>query len=565
MDILIGNSKISLDQHNYVGQGGQATIYQKGGKAYKIYHDPSKLPPIAKLKELGALKDITNILAPHDIVFNTKNQAVGIMMPYIPKTEYLCKLFTRGFRDSNGVNPAMIAAIVKRAQDSLKEIHKRKFLVVDYNPFNFLTNPAFDEYYHIDVDSWQTPNYKADAIMASITDPLVKNNHFTELSDWYSWGIVMFELYVGSHPHKGRHPDYGKDWQEMQKNHVSLFNKATRLPPNVQDWSVIPKGHLKWFERVFEHGERIAPPEPDQVNATAGQVVPQIVSSNAKFDLKLIRTYDGDVEAIRWITGVEYARASKGLYIGGRLFKALAPMSGFSARYATHDFAYVQNDQPVTLEFDRIKEEITWEKLDGKQSGVIAASSYFVANDRLYTVNENNLVEHSFMNLGAKVIAPQQIVGNVFHTHKTFDGVIVQDILGAAHLSIPVKPGQVNLIKAACLNRTRVIDAKYAKGIAIVLAEQEGKICRWTFVFDKSLSSFTTRREDNVTIQDIKLAVLDKGVAVASNDDKLEIFVDIVKIKVVDDSPLTGNQKLASFGNEIMVVNKNELFKLSMK
>lgn len=555
---------IDLNQHTYKAAGGEGEVHVKDGMAYKVYHDPAKMIAIAKIKEL-ALLDTPEILAPLYPITDIKDNPIGFAMRYVDKTEYLCKLFTRGFRDANGVDPSVINGLVKGMQDTFKHIHKHQTLVVDANELNFLVSQKFDRTYFIDVDCYQTPHYPATAIMESIRDPKVVGNKFTEMSDWFSAAIVFFQLYMGTHPYKGRHPDYGRDWQAMMKAGVSVFNKATRLPPNVQDWSVIPKGHLKWFERVFEHGERIAPPEPDQVNATAGQVVPQIVSSNAKFDLKLIRTYDGDVEAIRWITGVEYVRAAKGLYIGGRLFKALAPMSGFSARYATHDFAYVQNDQPVTLEFDRIKEEITWEKLDCKQSGVIAASSYFVANDRLYTVNENNLVEHSFMNLGAKVIAPQQIVGNVFHTHKTFDGIIVQDILGAAHLSIPVKPGQVNLIKAECLNRTRVIDAKYAKGIAIVTGEQEGKICRWTFVFDKTVSSFTTRREDNVTIQDIKLAVLDKGIAVASNDDKLEVFTDIVKIKAVDDSPLTGNQKLYSFGNQIFVVNKNELHQLTMK
>lgn len=564
MKILINNQTLSLDQQNYVGQGGQATIYQKGGRAYKIYHDPAKLPPIAKLKELGALKDIVNVLAPHNIVLDTGGRAVGIEMPYIPKTEYLCKLFTMGYRSAQGITPTMIAALVKRAQDTLTEIHRRHFLVVDYNPFNFLTNPTFDEYYHIDVDSWQTPSYKADAIMASIADPLVKNNQFTELSDWYSWATVMFETYMGCHPHKGRHPDYGKDWAAMQQNHVSLFNKATRPPPNIQDWSVIPTGHRKYFERVFEHGERGVPPAPDQLSPM-GAVITQIVKGTAKFDLQLIRTYDGKIEAIRWIGGAAYVYTDKYIYANERGLVSHAPQAGFVAKRTSRDFVPAQNSAPVLVEFNEITENLSWLTLDGKKQGEFDASSYFVANDRLYTVTGSNLVEYSFMNLGAKVIAAQQIIGTVIQSHKTFNGVVVQDMLGTCRFLIPVSAGTAHLVSVPELDKARVIDAEYSRGVAVVLAELGGKLSRWTLTFDKKVLTYEARREDGVPMQDVQLVVLDKGVAVATNEDRLELFVDAAKVKVVDDSPIVGGQKLCAFGNDIFVVNGKELHRLKMK
>lgn len=556
---------IDLNQSNYKGAGGEGTIYVKSGYAYKIYHDPAKMIPVAKIQELARL-DRPNILCPLFPITDVKDNPIGFGMRYVDKTEYLCKLFTRGFRDTNGISPATINSLVKQMQDTLKHIHEHKTLVVDYNELNFLVSNDFTDVFHIDVDCYQTPNYPATAIMESIRDPKVVSNKFSELSDWFSAGIIFFQLYMGTHPYKGRNDSYGRnDWQKMMKDGVSVFNKATRLPPNVQDWSVVPKGHLRWFERVFEHGERCAPPEPDQVAATAGQIVPQIVSSNDKFTLKLVRKYDGKIERIRWINGAAYAYTDKSIYVDNRLLTSHAQEAGFTAKRSKHDFVYVQNDAPVVITFNEITERLSWRTLDSKYTGEFDASSYFIANQKLYVVNNGKLVEYSFMNLGAKVLASQQIVGNVFHTHTTVEGMVIQDILGTTRLLIPTQAGVAHLVNAPDLNRARIIAGKYERGTAIIIAEQNGKLTRWALSFNKQVNDFVARKEEGVAMQDVQLAVLDKGVSVATNEDRLEVFLDPQKIKLVDDSPFVNNQKLHAFGNDIYLVNGAELHQVSMK
>ncbi len=555
---------IDLNQNHYKGAGGEGVIYVKGGYAYKIYHDPAKMIPVGKIQELAKL-NLPNVLGPLFPITDTHDKPVGFAMKYAGDTEYLCKLFTKGFRDTNGVDPSMINALVKRAQDTLKAIHAHKTLVVDYNELNFLTSKSFDEIFHIDVDCYQTPSYPATAIMASIKDPQVKNNKFTELSDWFSAAIIFFQMYMGTHPYKGRHPDHGKDWQARMAAGVSVFNKKATLPPNTQDWSVVPKGHLKWFEKVFEHGERCAPPEPDHVLATAGAVVPQIVNSTSKFSLKLVRAYDSPVLALRYIGGVAYAYTEKSIYADDRIMASHAPASGFVARRTQHDFVYAQNSTPVVLEYNGITGELKWETIDGKYKGELAGSSYFIANDRLYVVTNGNLVEYSFMNLGAKVLAAQQIVGNIFQSHQSFDGLIAQDILGTARLTFSVQPTVSATVHVKELDKARIVAGKLQNGVAVLIAEHGGKLARHTICFDKTAKEYTIRTETDASLQDVQLVVLDKGIAVTSNQDTIELFVDNSKIKVVDDSPITNNQRLYSFKNDIFLVNKNELHQVSMR
>src|SRR6478736_593639 len=194
----VNGKNLMLKQSDYKAAGGEGVVYVKNGNAYKIYHDASKMIAVGKIQELSALT-MPNILGPKDIIYHN-NTPVGFVMRYVSDTEFLCKLFTKGFRDKMGVTPDQINHLVKGMQDTLHEIHNKNILVVDYNEMNFLVNRGFDTVYNIDVDSYQTPSYRATAIMESIRDRKVKSGKFTKESDWFSFATVAFQMYMGTHP-----------------------------------------------------------------------------------------------------------------------------------------------------------------------------------------------------------------------------------------------------------------------------------------------------------------------------------------------------------------------------
>ena len=47
------------------------------------------------------------------------------------------------------------------------------------------------------VDSYQTAHYPATAIMPSVRDWKVPLHDFSELSDWFSFAIVSFQVFLG--------------------------------------------------------------------------------------------------------------------------------------------------------------------------------------------------------------------------------------------------------------------------------------------------------------------------------------------------------------------------------
>ena len=117
---------VALTEKDYKASGGQGVVYCKNGLAYKIYHDPSKMISVAKIQELAVLKD-PHILGPIEPLLDPNtNKPLGFTMQYIDGTEFLCKIFTKSFRDSRGISPQDIVEMVSEMQKTLGYIHSQK-------------------------------------------------------------------------------------------------------------------------------------------------------------------------------------------------------------------------------------------------------------------------------------------------------------------------------------------------------------------------------------------------------------------------------------------------------
>ena len=557
----VGGKSVTLNQSNFKAAGGEGNVFVKNGLAYKIYHDPSKMIAPGKISELAVLSGETTILGPQEVIYSA-NSPVGFTMRFKSDAEFLCKLFAKGFRDKNGVTPDDINCLVKGMQDTLHRIHAKNILVVDHNEFNFLVSQDWNTAYYIDVDSWQTPSYPATAIMESIRDRKVKDKKFTQYSDWFSFACVAFQLYIGAHPYKGRHPDFSpKDWMEMMNQGISVFNRKCRLPPACQTLDVIPKGHLKWFEAVFEKGERTAPPEPDQVQIVAGPVKAKIISGNDKFNVTQVQQYNSPIVAVRYIDGVRYVVTQTGVFGDARQFMSFAKSS---AAKVQKDICGVQGDSPVVAEFNRIDGKLRFKTFKDTEVGVVDSKGFFVANRAAYTVIRDSLIEISFRNSGTKVSFAQLPVANIFHNNQIFDGLVIQNILRTCRFSIPYESGKCVTVRVQELDKARIIDAKYEAGIAIVITEEAGKNNRHTFVFNKDHTSYTARLESNASLEDVNFTVKDNGVCISTNGDNFEIFLDNSKVKVVA-SPLNDNERLMSYKNDTFVINGDCIQKISSK
>jgi len=548
------NTTTNLTDKNYKAAGGQAAVFCKGDLAYKIYHDPKKMIPMAKIQELSLLKH-DNIIAPISPLFDHKTTIpVGFTMRYVKDIEFLCQIFTKTFRNDKSVSPTDIVELVTQMQKTLQYVHSMKFLVVDYNEMNFLLDKLISMVFYIDVDSWKTPSFNADALMDSVRDRTTKPGVFSELSDWFSWAVVTFQMYTGIHPFKGRHPDFKpKEWPKRMDLGVSVFDPKIKLPPACQDFSLIPKRQLDWYKAVFVNNERSAPPFADSV---VGGAVVKLIGSKGDFIVKELMKMNKSIKSMFYVNNRRFILTSEGLFDnqGKMVFPAL--------KSALIGMCEVFNEQPVIAQ--HIGNEAAFYDLKGDVVSTVRADAMMGSNNIAYTINAGELVQNTFERLG-NLIHVTDAVCNISSSYKVFKGVVVQDDFAKIHLAIPFDKNMCINMYIKELDGQRILNARYEKGVCIIITENQNKYMRYILYFNNDHSKYTIREEEVIDLHSANFIVLPNKICIALDDEKLAIFVDNNKRKEITNCPFDVSMRLYHEEMQVLFVDQKRLYSVTMK
>jgi hypothetical protein len=555
--ILVQNKVVTLDNNNdYKAAGGQAVVYVKDNVAYKIYHDSSDMIAEVKIRELCKLQR-DEILSPKDIIYNMSKDQIGFTMSYIDDTEFLCQIFTKTFRDDKNITTQQIIDLVKNMQESLKYIHTNGILVVDYNEMNFLLDKAFCRVYHIDVDSWQTKNFNAPVIMESIRDRTVPMGQYSEVTDWFSWAVVTFQMYIGIHPYKGIHPTFKPaEFMKRMDLNVSVFDKDVTLPDTCQPFSVIPKKHLEWYKAVFMKKERSVPPYADDVVITAA--VTRVVGSKGDFIVKLVAEVEENIRGVIVFYTNRYIVTSKHIYddSGKKIYD-------FKIKSATVGMCDVFNQKPIVAEL--VNKRLEFFDLQHNLLSAIEAEDMMGYNGMVYSMNNGKLIENSFELFGKKIIHSTIEVCNVGKSYKAFRGVVVQDVFIKCRIAIPFERKSCINIHINELDGHRIIDARYDKYVCIVMSEKHGKYTKTIIYFNNDHSSHTLKQEEISAFCSVNFVVLPNKLAIAIDDEKLSIFTEKSVKEITTNLPLDVSMRLHHQDMQPLFVDGNKLYSVSMK
>jgi len=508
------------------------------------------------------LLQLKNVLVPKEVIKNRNGVPIGFTTSFIAKAEPFCKFFTKNYRGQIGFSEQNTIDVIKKMQETISAIHSKDILIVDVNELNFLLkNKTFVPYF-IDVNSYQTKNFPATAIMMSIADPkATPNKTFTELSDWFSFAIIAFQLYIGIHPFRGRHPKYGKkDFQLRIERGISVFEKEVKTPPSCRPLSVIPPAQLEWFKKVFKDGERSMPPIPGAIVPIVGADLVVVVRGNEKFDIQEIIELKEDCLRAFNFPSETYFITKKSLYIKSRGNSIVKDIS----QYDKVGICESPGDKPLLCM--RKDEGIHIEEILGEKVEVIQADDFMIRDKYLYTISSNNIIRWNFIK-GKEILSSSQFVaGCNKKSTKVFDGVIYQDMLGKPAFFIPYGDKSVYFDIIQEMSGYRILDAKSEENILVVLGEKKGKYSRFIVVFDENFSSYDIREVEDVQFDDINFTKMpSKPCALCIEDDKIEIFFNNKKIKEVKDSPFDHTMKLFNDGNKVFFMNGKKVFSATMK
>ena len=558
------NSSVILNKSDFLASGGEGAVYAKGDTAYKLYTDPSKALPEGKIAELAAIAD-PNVIRPKDVLLNEQGHPLGYTMRYVTDTLALCQLFPRAFREREGLDHTKVGSLVLAMRKSVTEIHRAGVLVVDLNELNVLVSSDFSQAYWIDVDSYQTKHYPATAIMASVRDPLVSHNAFNEGSDWFSFGILAFQLFIGIHPFKGKHSTL-KNFEDRMKAGISVFNSSVSVPKVCYPLDVIPEAYKSWFRAVFEEKKRLPPPADLIVSA----VVQQLRTTLSTSGIDVARLTEWATAILQYfpgsVAGTDVVRLSDGsVHVGSSVVCKVTESIEVGHTPVGH--------LPV----------VAWKKgrdihlFGGRtqipfQSSADELASY---DGRLFLRNRDKILEILLVEMQnadgtPKIIASTRELATVMEQSSIlFSGGVVQNMLGSVFVSIFPRAKTSYQFRIPALDGYKILSAKYDRRVLMVVAGKKGRYSRFIFRFDSEFSKFDMREISDITPTGLNFVVLDTGVCVSMNEDEtLEIFHSdpgAFKTKLVDDPSLGNDMRLYRQNGRVLFTQGVSLSSMRMK
>lgn len=553
--IVKGKGEVNLTKSNFVAKGGEGEVYIKGRTAYKIYLDSGKMISHGKMQELLEIKD-PNIIRPQNIILNTKKKPIGYTMKAVSNTHTLCQIFTKTFKNRHNIDHDHIGELVKQFRNLIEHIHSKKILLVDINELNFLLNNKADTIYAIDTDSYQTPSFPATAIMDSVRDRHVKT--FTEESDWFSFGILTFQMFIGIHPYKGKHKSV-KSLDDRMKQNLSVFNKDVSVPKVCFPFDIIPDAYRDWYKAIFDDGKRVAPPTDFHAVTHMISTKVQHIKGSNNFDIEEIQVVKGDIIDVLYRAGIRCVLTNKKLYFQQR---------DFPINRGIYIGLTPSNDTPVLAKLDNGELKLFNVSKQSEIPLTIKTDSIFTSGDRIYLKTDESILEINFFETRANVIASTKNVANIYgNASKFFDGVVIQNLLGAIYISMFPEHGIHRQVRMKELDEHKIIDAKYESNVLMVVAFNKcGVYDRFIFRFAKDWGSYDIRIINNITPAGLNFTVLDSELCVHINENEdLEMFSnkkDSHQVQVITDPVLSGDMKLFKHGAKLMFAQDNKLYSM---
>ncbi len=567
---LEGRGPLIIRPNDYVRQGGEGVIYRLNQTVVKIYHDPDAVRRggmAEKIKILGRLVH-PYIVAPQGCVAGAAGKFIGFYMPYV-NGEPLPRTFTNDFRMRAGFGDERAKRLAERMRETIQFAHDNGAVLVDANELNwFVILPGSNgpEPRVIDVDSWAIGRWPAKVIMPSIRDWHTAG--FNQLTDWFAWGVVTFQILTGIHPYKGTLAGYKRgDIEARMKANASVFSANVAFSHAVRDFSCIPSPLLDWYQSIFQKGERSIPPSPYASGvgvAPAARVMRVVVKATGALVFDEL-FHDANDPALRvFPSGIV-------MLVSRRLVDLLTKHAVATVQSRKAEVVRVGEGWLVA---DWVLGELHFSFVDERtcsaESLSIALRGHGLVRyeNRLFVVTENELVELGFKYLGKPLLSVSQRIQILRpKAAQWFNGVGVEEALGAKFLIAPFGDSSSATVRVRELDGLTPVAAKAGEHFAAVVAvDKSGAYRRFNFAFDRDYRAYQVAKSD-ADGPDLNLTILPRGVCATITDDgEMIVFVPSSgAIKRVEDQAIKADMLLARWDDKVVYIHEGRVWSVRMK
>jgi hypothetical protein len=577
---LDGKNPLILRPADYITTGGEASIYRVKSLVIKIFTDRDKMVQNRyddKISLLASNFKHPYIISPQGLVKDTTNHSIGYYMPFADGEPY-SRVFTTAFRQRTGFSDKDALSLVEKMRDVVDFAHTNNALLVDANELNWLMVKNKEaEPRVLDVDSWQIGNkWPASVIMPSIRD--YHSSAFNEFTDWFSWGVVTFQLFTGIHPYKGRLDGYKPSEMELRmRDNASVFHPGINLNQNVKDFSCIPSTLYDWYHSVFEEGTRIPPPTSFTTivqKAPVNRIFRHTVTATGS--LKYDKLFDGGNDPI-----VQFYPCGLALRKSGHILDLNTKKDMFNYNIGVYNREIIRvGDGYLVVEENKgqnipgtnynSKENLLYYHIDERNYTITPlslssnATKFFRASNRLFIV-DNGLCELSMFNFEHPLLTKGTIWNILPLATEFYNNVAVQNYLGSKFFVLPIGDKGCLTIRVPELDNIQIVSATAGyRFVAVVGLDSSGLYKRLEFVFDKDHKTYTRTILD-ADNSDINSVVLPNGVTASIyHDGELVICVPAQGVvKKIADRMIDTQIQLDQLGNKVVYIRDGNLWQVS--
>jgi serine/threonine protein kinase len=574
---LASGKQLTLTSNSFLTQGGEGSIYVDQSTVYKIYNSIDQTISSQKIQELSVLNSDLFIL-PQMHVFNDKSQAIGYQMSFIPQAIPLCKLFSASYKQRHKIDSSILLSLIEQLKQGIEQAHQHHILLVDLNDQNFLVSADHRQLYFVDVDSYQTPNFPATALMDSIKDwhTLGDTNSkaFSEYTDWFSFSIICFQLLIGIHPYKGKHPHI-RGLIERMKASISVFDTQVKVPKICPSLHTIPEPFKTWLKSVLQDKVRSIPPcrldlSPSPIYMSSQRIAHNQMSNRNKANkssqlcIDLLQHMSGHIRQHIYHQGMRILILDNTVHINdntititaGQPISVIFEVKSNLPIIVVRDQSYIMFINPATHQ---------------QFSDSVMIDQVVCDLHQIHMIYKGNHQAMNIRSMGQKLIPIVKSTTKVMpHASLLFKGGLLQNMLGKYVFSAFEQGYEISTIRIPELDQKQIIEAYYSKHVLMVKWRDQQHMMITQFCFDSShymIQNYNVNHIDQVDMDHVEFIVTSNGVGVwlrATGD--LELFhtqSEHSKTRSLV-NVLKGSEQLSIEVDKVVMIDQNTLSSVAL-
>jgi len=335
----------------------------------------------------------------------------------------------------------------------------------------------------------------------------------------------------------------------------------------VRDFSVIPARLLEWYRAVFQQGERTIPPSPFDVGGTIPQasIIKHVVTSGGT-GLLVFEKIFGEVNnpAIKiFPCGIVMLQSGKLIRLADK--RSIGTAKGSECEIVKTEGGWLKTEgMEKSLSYSYIHENSFKEE---NLSFSLFGHRVFRADNRLFLVTDDGITELSLTLFGKQFLSSGKTWNVMTKATVWFDGVGVQDAMGAMYAVLPFGDSACAHVRIRELDGLRVVNGKAGnRFVSLIAVDKNGVYHKLEISLDAEYRNISIWKGITDSPEQ-NLAILPKGVcATIITDGTLDVFVSSSGAhKKISDAFVTTDMALASVGDTVMYLHNGDVWSLKMK